>query len=114
MRGLGLTFSFNEFGLSSHETHYQSPESWLQNLPLQSEDTIGRSVRRSSARHSAVPFGQSTADNDVVATIRISLFFSLFFSSPLLPFLTEGVLQNKNPLFLEEIASLVGTHSVIH
>ena len=46
-------------------------------------------------------FGQSTAGNDVVATIFIRLFF--FFSSffppifpPLRPFLIEGVLGSKN------------------
>ena len=41
VRGLGLTFSFNEFGLSRHEAHRQSHKSWLQNLPLESEDTVG-------------------------------------------------------------------------
>ena len=40
MWGPGLTFSFNEFGLSSHETYHQSHKSWLQNLPLQIEDTV--------------------------------------------------------------------------
>ena len=48
----------------------------------------------------AVSFGRSTAGNDVVGTILISLFFSyvffLHFLSPLLPFLTEGVLGSKN------------------
>ena len=46
-------------------------------------------------------FGRSTAGNDVVATIFISLFlFFLFFSPPSRPFLIDGVLGSKN-LFSE-------------
>ena len=50
-------------------------------------------------------FGRLTAGNDVVATILITLFFSILFSSPfplfsspLLPFLIEGVLGSKSYL----------------
>ena len=39
---------------------------------------------------------RSTAGNDVVATILISLFRFFFIRSPLLPFLIEGVLGSKN------------------
>ena len=38
--GLALTFSFHEFRLSSTETHPWSPKAWIQNLPIQSEDTV--------------------------------------------------------------------------
>ena len=40
---------------------------------------FGTSVRHSSGLHRAVSFGRSTASNDVVATILISLFFSSVF-----------------------------------
>ena len=38
--GLALTFRVNELRLSSPETHPRSHKLWLQNLPLQSEDTV--------------------------------------------------------------------------
>ena len=40
MRGLALTFPFNEFALSSHETHLGSHKSWLQNVTLQTDPTV--------------------------------------------------------------------------
>ena len=40
IRGLSLTFPFNKFSLSSHDTHLRSHKSWLQNVPLQNEDTV--------------------------------------------------------------------------
>ena len=40
IRGLSLTFPFNKFSLSNHDIHLQSHKSWLQNVPLQNEDTV--------------------------------------------------------------------------
>ena len=32
--------ALNEFSLQSHETHHRGQKSWLQDFPLQSEDTV--------------------------------------------------------------------------
>ena len=78
---------------------------FLSIIPYWRELYIGTSVRCSSGWR----LGRSTAGNDIVATIFICLFFSLFspffflpvfLFPPSRPFLIEGVLGSKN-LFSE-------------
>ena len=64
-------------------------------------DIIKKRFQHEHAEFQRSALGQSTAGNDVVATIFVSLFFFLFpprFFPPSLPSLIEGVLGSKNLL----------------